>query len=230
MKRGINSSGHWAAAVNGDNVVSSIIKSKCETADKDCYHRIMSNAFEMPSKEISMTVSSTGTRYTREQLENRKCTCAMLRNILLSNGFKSSGKTKPILVDKVLKLCNNPPNGAQNILQHIQAMNYNKIPLLHRYYHNHFNCVDLMDRKFSKASFKYGVNNYRTKFVISLLTFLTINSYTVFRQYYSIKYIEFRTQLAEFLFQIKSTNKRKSLMKKEKAPATKTNQIPPKKK
>ena len=86
-------------------------------------------------------------------------------------------------------------------------MDFSKEPIHHMYYKDHFNAVDRLDNELSQQDFCYGVDNYRTKIMLTLFTFLVVNSYSIFRQIAPMDLYEFRRKIANKLWEAPSTNK-----------------------
>ena len=100
-------------------------------------------------------------------------TCDELKEILGENKLSKTYKVKQDLVDRVFTHCNIIPTGSETIYDKIQNMNYRQKAIHHQFYRKNFNAVDLLDKQFNSTNFTYGINNYRTKLILSLLTMLT---------------------------------------------------------
>ena len=74
----------------------------------------------------------------------------------------------------------------------------------HNFYRNNFNHVDLHNRRFYKWFYRFKINDWTAKMVLSVLTDMVTNAWAAYCEKNEIKLKDFRTKLAKELMEFES--------------------------
>jgi hypothetical protein len=191
----------WNAAVTGQNFLASV---KLELGDNNKlkYHHLLTNAYKCNSRQTD-TDENKSTTYTRQYLEGKEITKEKLKDILKNNNSRTTGK-KSVLIDRILKTCNKSTDKLDKLLEDIETNNFTVNPIHHKFYVDNFNSIDLHSRYWYRFYWNYRAKNWRCKYILSILTSGTVNSWTVYNELVRINIYNYREILVRQLINFKN--------------------------
>lgn len=83
--------------------------------------------------------------------------------------------------------------------EHIKSIQNSGQAKINNWYGDHFNFVDLHDRRFYQVEYKHRILHWRTMFTQSLINVFLINLWVLWNQRYPTDLLTFRKNLALFL-------------------------------
>ncbi len=128
-----------------------------------------------------------------------------LRDIARSEGVIATGRTKNKLSQRIQRVCN--PSAEQMtqqqlILRVFDETHFTNTPIHHRAYRANFNAVDKHNKLWYQFNYKFRLQNWRAKFVLSLMETAVLNAFVLsnFSRRTDLK--DFRNSLVNKLLQI----------------------------
>jgi hypothetical protein len=89
------------------------------------------------------------------------------------------------------------PTASQKTIQQFDKSKWQEPPIHHQHYRNHFNAVDQHNKNWYRFSYTYGINCWRTKLLLSVLTCATISAWVLYSESDQIALDVFRRELVK---------------------------------
>lgn len=184
--------GCWNAAGKG-NIMASIRNTNEENSERK-YHHLLTNLFSFQVYDPFDFENNERLEYSRKDLEKKKA--LQLKEILSQNHLKKSG-TKETLIQRIIDCCNPLSSTFEKVLNIIESINFLNKPEHHEIYRQYFNGVDLHDKKWYRFHYSYGINNWRSKMLLCILTDAIINCYTIVNENRKRSLLQVREDIIE---------------------------------
>lgn len=127
-------------------------------------------------EEEEMENQTTTRTYTKDELEAMKG--RDIKEILEGKGLGKGGRKS----DQIQRIINNQDvneEDVRNVLENLRRSGREGEALHHKYYRRNFNSVDLHDGYFYSLQGKHRINQWKAKFVVSLLEVGLINAFAL---------------------------------------------------
>lgn len=182
--------GMWRCAADGEGHVASV-QTTTPPGRPVTYHLAFSNGYNVITVPVSMGDASPlpqpqGTlvipRYTIDQLSS--LSLHQLKEICHTH-TGTAPTTKPVCIRRILDNVSMTYVNASEI-EHLEAVRLHssahpqsQVATVNSFYRSHFNYVDLLDRKWYSVDDSHIHQNWRTRYLLSLLPMMTINAWTL---------------------------------------------------
>ena len=162
---------------------------------QDLVNRIK-QAQEKPSTQNTPPCS-----FTKESLASH--TVSQLKEICTNLHLRARGK-KSDIIDLILKVSSSSTTISKQ-LDLIEETNHSKASgLHHNTYRDNFNFVDKNNKEWYRCYYRYAINNWRSKMLISLLEEVSLNMYALCNELETTSFADFRLELAKAFDQFRS--------------------------
>ena len=187
--------GDYRVAVrNKDNVVAACRYAPAKEGDTDGKkHHLVTNAFQVTNLYDLTTISGGSTPQFTVQFLSTK-TNTELQDLLRSIGGKVTG-VKSVLIERIIKATSKTTDSVVNMRKQLIDYRRSNPSLINASYQDHFNFMDIYNKKYKQGDFAYHISKRRTKMFISMLKLGTTNAYLIIREKWVMNQEEFREKL-----------------------------------
>lgn len=194
----------WRTAVHtGTEIVASIrINAECST-----YQRVLSTGWETDIKTCTTPRSETNIqsrlpRFTADSLQNM--TVTELKQICDSYNIRK-GKRKADYVENILLRVSTEYRNtdiASFVAKELETFYFSVTPPVHTLYRDHFNLVDLHDKRWYSVEETHPIHRWQTKHVLGILRNSMGNIWVKHFLEDPVEWLDFRKDLALELFSL----------------------------
>jgi hypothetical protein len=165
--------------------------------------QVVSTAYKSAKLHPTSTPNQSSTSnmplFSAEELRSHKVT--ELKVICRKYNVKSAG-LKEAIIERLVQRSNLMNKDLNKVKQTEAAMkshwiaDKNNDVSLHTFYKDHFNYVDLIDRRWNSIEAHHHIKHWETKMLFKLLKFNVINFWSYRASYQYMDFLDFRNQLA----------------------------------
>lgn len=193
----------WRAAVQMDTKIVAAIRINQE---RSTYQRVFSTDWTVEVKSCSEPSETSSQsqlpRFTRETLKNM--TVTQLKKVCEHHNIRK-GKVKNDYIENILLRVNTEHNNvdiASFVAKELSTLHFSSRSPIHTLYRDHFNLVDLNDKRWYSVEETHGIQHWQTKLVLGILRNSMINIWTKYNSENPTNWKEFRKTLALELFSL----------------------------
>lgn len=121
-----------------------------------------------------------------------------LSKIAKERGVKH-GKLKKDLIQNLLKDQQISQTDVICAKKSLESATSSQTPLHHEYYRRNFNAIDLIDKAWYSLQNHHTIQEWESKYIISVLQLGILNSWTLFKFFENVSLLEFYEKLAKDL-------------------------------